>query len=290
METVHIPVLLKEVLEHLDIEEGRKYIDATLGGGGHTEAIAQKGGIVLAIDQDEKAVRAAEEKLKGNKHIVIRKGNFSDIKAIAAPDFTAVNGILFDLGLSSDQLEQSGRGFSFLKDEALDMRMDTSQAVTAANIVNTWSEEELYELFTKVGEEEFSRPIIDVLVRSRKGKPLTSSKELAELIAGVKPRIKGIHPATKVFMALRIAVNDELGSLKKGLASAKDLLLPQGKIAVISFHSLEDRIVKNTFREWEETGLGKVETKKPIIGSEEEIKQNKRARSAKLRVFTYEKN
>lgn len=290
----HKPVLLKEVIEYLNPEKGKKYIDATLGGGGYSFEILKKGGKVLGIDQDEDAIgfvrkRWDEESKKYNlnkENLVLVKGNFKDIQKIAhLNNFEKVSGIVFDLGLSSYQIEESGRGFSFLRDEPLDMRMDKSLKTTAADIVNTWNEEELYELFSKMGEESFSRAISNNIIRARRVAPLKSSLELAKIVVESIPEKRKIHPATKVFQALRIVVNDELGSLKTGLKDGFELLDGSGRMIVVSFHSLEDRIVKNTFKEIKQANKGKIITKKPITASDIEIKENVRARSAKMRVI-----
>jgi len=290
----HKPVLLSEVVEYLNLRPGRKYIDATVGGGGHAAAIVEKGGIVLGIDVDPQAVEfakrslAAKFKVQNSKFKIIR-GNFKEIEKIAKENnFYPAAGILYDLGLSSWQLEQSGRGFSFQKDELLDMRADPDLKVTAADLVNGLTEPELTKLFEKYGEEKYARQIAGAIIRSRWDKPLRTSRELAEIASRSvrergKRRLERIHPATKVFQALRIAVNDELNNLQSSLPQAFGLLEPKGRLAVISYHSLEDRIVKNFFKE---TGSrGKILTKKPVTPSEAEIVENLRARSAKLRAI-----
>lgn len=291
MSSVHKPVLLQEVIDALRVRPGVQYIDATFGGGGHSLEIIKHGGLVLGIDQDPEAIVRFEQNekfadAKDQNKIRVVKGNFKDIKKIAQENgFENVTGILFDLGLSSDQLDVSGRGFSLRYDEPLDMRMDMNSSMTAEEIINTWSENELYELFIKMGEERNARSIAQKIIKARKEKPITTTKELVAAIEEVIKTRGKIHPATQVFMALRIAVNNELEVLKNGLHQAFDLLEPRGRVAVISFHSLEDRIVKITFKNMEEQGLGTVITKKPVVAAEEEITENKRARSAKLRVF-----
>jgi 16S rRNA (cytosine1402-N4)-methyltransferase len=188
--------------------------------------------------------------------------------------------------VSSHQVDQAERGFSFQKDGPLDMRMDTDQKVQASDLIHILTKGELYELFTKLGEERFARTIIESIIRARQIKKIETTSELAEIITKAVPyKQKGISPATRVFQALRIAVNDELNSLIEALPKARDLLSPKGILAVITFHSLEDRIVKHQFKEWAEQGLGTVITKKPIIPGDEEIEKNKRSRSSKLRVF-----
>jgi len=280
----HQPVLLKEVLEYLDVQPGKKYVDATVGGGGHTAAILRRGGVVLGIDTDPEAVRFARKRLAAEFSIV--RGNFKDIEKIAKENgFYPVAGVLYDLGLSSYQLEHSGRGFSFLKDEPLDMRADPDLGITAADLVNGLSRDELSRLFQKYGEEKYARRIADAVVRARRVAPFKTSKQLANLVQKVVRRRGRIHPATKVFQALRIAVNDELENLKSSLPRAFGLLKQNGRLVVISFHSLEDRIVKNFMKEVERSGQGKILTKKPITPSKEELERNPRARSAKLRAI-----
>ena len=288
MNGFHRPVLLKEALAYLNVRRGKKYIDATVGGGGHTAAILREGGIVLGIDVDSQAVDFAKERLAAefsifNFQFSIVRGNFKNIEKIARENgFYPVAGILYDLGLSSYQLEQSGRGFSFQKDESLDMRADQSLSVTAADLVNGLSEKELVKLFEKYGEESRARAIAGAIIRSRWDEPVRTSRELADIVAQVVKKDKRIHPATKVFQALRIAVNDELNNLKSSLPPAFGLLEPKGCLVVISFHSLEDRIVKHFFREIDGE-RGKILTKKPVTPTKEEIEKNPRSRSAKLR-------
>lgn len=285
MSNYHVSVLLQEALHALQIKPEGKYIDATLGAGGHSKEIAQQGGIVLGIDQDEEA-RAESAKNVAGLHVTIVEGNFSRIQEIAENNkFTNVDGILFDLGVSSHQLDTNVRGFSFLSEGPLDMRMDAGQTVTAADLVNGLHKGELSDLFTKYGEEVFARRIADAIVVHRAQKPITTTKELADLIAKSVPKIGKIHPATKVFQALRIAVNDELHVVEDALPQALSLLKSGGRVVVISFHSLEDRIVKKTFEEFAEKGLGKIITKKPIVPTDEEMMRNRRSRSAKMRVF-----
>lgn len=288
----HLPVLLKEVIDNLAIKKGQKYIDATLGGGGHTGEIVKRGGIVLGIDQDKEAVEEVRASLQlpiSNSQLVTILGNFGEIERIAKENgFGSVSGILFDLGMSSFQIDASGRGFSFLKDEPLDMRMGDTE-LTAKEIINTYSQEKLYDIFSKLGEEEFSLPISNNIIERRKVKPIETTGELVSVIEEVvKRRDVRIHPATRVFQALRIAVNSEIDNLKQGLDQSINLLEENGRLLVISFHSGEDRVVKRKFLEFEEKGKGKVINKKPIIASFTEESSNPRSRSAKLRIF--EKN
>lgn len=282
----HKTVLLQEAVDVLNVQKGGKYIDATVGGGGHAEEIIRRGGMVLGIDRDDDAILYLNEKFKGEQNFKVAKGNFGDIKQIAEREvFVNVEGIIFDLGVSSHQFEGSGRGFSFRKDEPLDMRMDVSQKLTADEIVNNWSRDELYELFLKMGEEHFASAITNNIIRARGVRPIKTSLELAKLIEEVVPRIGKIHPATKSFQALRIAVNGEMFNLKNGLKDGFENLKTGGRLSVITFHSLEDRIVKNMFRDMQIKKIGLEFNKKPLLPKEEEISQNPRARSAKLRVI-----
>ena len=297
MSSFHKSVLLKEVLDSLNVKKGNKYIDATLGGGGHTVGVLKRGGRVLVLDLDQEAIDYVRDNIKHQisnikfgEQLVLVKGNFKDIEEIAhLNNFDEVSGIIFDLGVSSHQLESAERGFSFQKEGPLDMRMDKDLSVKALDLVNGLTKGELYELFTKLGEERFSRSISNNIIRARGIKSITTTNELARLIEEVYPRgFKKINPATKVFQALRIAVNDELNNLRQALPSAMRILEKNGRLVVISFHSLEDRIVKNIFNEFEEEKLGVNITKKPVTPTALEIEENPRARSAKLRIF--EKN
>ena len=293
----HVSVLSKEVIENLNVEKGKKYIDATIGGGGHSEEILKLGGIVLGLDGDQDAIdylkdklKIKNEKLKIWERLTLVRGNFRDIDKIAhLNNFNKVSGIIFDLGVSSYQLQTAERGFSFQKVGPLDMRMDQELNVKAADLIKILKKGELYELFVKLGEESSAWKFSSSIVRARGIKPIETTQDLARILERSVHRGKSkIHRATKVFQALRIAVNDELNSLKEALPKALDLLDKNGRLLVISFHSLEDRIVKNLFLEFESKGKGKIVTKKPVIPSFLEIEKNRRARSAKLRVF--EKN
>lgn len=293
----HTPVLLQETVDWLRVRQGKKYIDATLGGGGHGVEIVKRGGDVLGIDIDQDAIdyvkrRWGVEARKWNldeKHLTLVRGNFRDIGAIARDHgFEKVAGILFDLGVSGHQLKTQERGFSFQKDGPLDMRMDRNQTVTAADLVNGLYKNELISLFERYGEEKLARRIADAICRAREVKKIETSGELAKIVEGVYYGRKGATSTfasasadKQVFQALRISVNDELGNVEKALPQAVELLEEGGKIVVISFHSLEDRIVKHFF------GKGAL-TKKPIVPRDEETLRNPRARSAKLRI--YEKN
>lgn len=289
MDTFHKPVLKDEVAEALNVKKGKLYIDATIGGGGHTEEILKRGGIVLGIDLDPEAIKYVEKNLESriqNSELKLVRGNFQDIAKIAWENgFEKVDGALFDLGLSSYQIEQSGRGFSFLRDEPLDMRISSESHLTAREIINKWTEAQLYDLFSRMGEDPNSHALAESIVRARRLKPIKTTGELVQIINNTVRGREKRHPATRMFQALRIGVNQELENLKKGLSGAFNLLAGGGRLAVISFHSLEDRIVKRYFTELKNRGLAKLITKKPIIASLQEIRENKRARSAKLRVI-----
>lgn len=276
----HIPVLSMAVIEGLVLQGEGNYLDATVGGGGHSEMILTqvKDGHLTALDRDEDALQAAQQRLqKYGDRVNFIHSNFADY------DFPVgyFHGILADLGVSSYQLDTQERGFSFRQTADLDMRMDRQQELTAADVVNYWSEKDLVDIFFRYGEENLSRRIARQIVQKR---PFQTTTDLANAIASAVPakyRYGRIHPATRVFQALRIVVNDELKALENFLAKAPTALVPGGKLAIISFHSLEDRIVKHTLRE---SSLLKVITKKPIVATDEEIKQNPRSRSAKLRI------
>lgn len=281
----HIPVLLQEVTEALQVESKKRYIDATLGGGGHTREILKRGGLVLGIDQDEDALLHVKQTIQ-YQNLVAVKGNFRNIKSIAEENgFEKVSGVLFDLGVSSYQMDGSQRGFSIKHDEKLDMRMDKSQSLTAEEIVNSYGVEALADIFMRYGEEEKSLEVAGEIAKARKIKRIVTTGELADVIKQViKPGGK-IHPATKIFQAIRIEVNEELEALKEGLSGAVDLLQPNARIVVISFHSLEDRITKRTFDSWKQEGIGETIQKKPVTAGSEELFENARSRSAKLRIF-----
>jgi len=290
MNEYHKSVLLEEAMRYLAVKPGKKYIDATLGGGGHTKEILVRGGHVLGIDVDEEALAFVKEKLKTEhskfENFTVARGNFADIDRISRDKgFKKVSGILFDLGVSSHQVDEAERGFSFRENGPLDMRMSNKLTVKASDLINGLSKKELVTLFEKLGEEWNARPIADAIISTRRRNPIVSTKQLADIVESVTAKTGKIHPATKVFQALRIAVNDELNSLRDGLRRSVELLEDHGRIVVISFHSLEDRIVKDMFKDFSETKKGKVLTQKPLTPSEEEIQINPRSRSAKLRVF-----
>ncbi len=297
MNNFHTSVLLKEATGLLQVEKGKKYIDATIGGGGHTQELIKRGGIVLGIDFDKDAIAYINKNFKfqiSNFKLIPVQGNFKDIDKIAhLKGFDKVSGIIFDLGVSGHQLEEGQRGFSFQKEGPLDMRMDRDLEVKAADLINALTKEELYELFFKLGEERRAWTISDAIIRARRIKPIESTRELASIVEGVygKDRASAFERENinkRVFQALRIAVNDELNNLKEGLAHAIKLLETNGRLAVISFHSLEDRIVKQKFINFEKINIGKIITKKPIVPSRKEMEKNRRSKNAKLRVF--EKN
>lgn len=286
MSDYHISVLLQEVIDGLNIKPGEKYIDATLGGGGHTKAILQKGGKVLGIDQDSDAISYVREHVS-DTNLIVTQGNFADIAQIAQHfGFDSVAGILLDLGISSHQIDEGSRGFSFLQEAPLDMRMNRSLSVTAKDLINGLHKGELIELFTKYGEEHLAKRIAEKIVLVRQAEPIETTGQLAQIVASVYPKgDKKVHPATKVFQSLRIAVNDELHALESVLPQAVHLLKLGGRLAVISFHSLEDRIVKRAFEGYAAKGLGLIITKKPIEPSLAEQEANRRSRSSKLRIF-----
>lgn len=291
----HIPVLLVEALEALKIQKNAWYIDGTLGGGGHAFEMIRRGARVLGIDQDEDATRAVQIKAealgyKTGKELITVNNNFRNIKDIAE-EFKLlgkVRGILLDLGVSSYQIDSSGRGFSIKRDEPLDMRMNKLGELTAGEIVNHWSETEIAEVLSRFGEEELADKIAQAIITRRQIKPFETSQELAKFIAEVNKRRGEIHPATKTFMALRIVVNNELGAIEEGVRGSVDILEKGGRMVVISFHSLEDRLIKRLFLEFESKGLGQNVNKRPIEAQLAEVSQNRRSRSAKMRIF--EKN
>ncbi|NPB09787.1 MAG: 16S rRNA (cytosine(1402)-N(4))-methyltransferase RsmH [Thermodesulfobacteria bacterium] len=284
----HEPVLLEEVLDWLQVSPGKVYVDGTVGLGGHSAAILERSapdGFLIGFEWNEESFALAKERLApfSGRFLMVRE-NFAHLKEVLEElGKVPVDGILVDLGVSSFLLEGSGRGFSFLRDEPLDMRMDNRQNLTAKDLVNQLSPLQLEELIRSFGEERFARRIARAICEARRKSPIRSSKELAEIVLHAVPRgrEKKIHPATKTFQALRMAVNQELENLKRFLETAPDVLRPGGRLVVISFHSLEDRLVKHAFRSDERL---RVLTKKPVTPSKEEIARNPRARSAKLRV------
>jgi 16S rRNA (cytosine1402-N4)-methyltransferase len=285
--SLHTPVLLNEVLQYLDPRPGGRFIDATAGAGGHARAILERtspDGRLLAIDQDESALSSAKATLESfGSRVVCIHSNFRGVAGAAeAAGFSGCDGVLADIGMSSMMVDDSSRGFSFMREGPLDMRMDRSQALTAADVVNTYSEREIADILYTLGEERRSRPIARSIVRSRPMERTTDLVRAVERVSG-GPRHGKIHPATRTFQALRIHVNDELQSLEDFLGSAMTLVRPGGRVVVIAFHSLEDRIVKQRFRS--PVLPGRVLTKKVVIAGDEEAARNPRARSAKLRAW-----
>ncbi|MDH4358832.1 MAG: 16S rRNA (cytosine(1402)-N(4))-methyltransferase RsmH [Candidatus Berkelbacteria bacterium] len=282
----HVPVLLKEVLEYLNPQEGNTVIDATFGFGGHSEKILKrigKKGLLIAVEKDREVLEKARSRFKAENIIFVNE-DFRNLGSILEKNkIKKADRILFDLGISSYHFDLSGRGFSFSKDEPLDMRIDKSKGATAADLVSGLTKRELADLFFQLADERHSRRIADEIVKSRRNRKITATGELVAIIEKVKPRRK-IHPATQVFQALRIAVNDELGALRDALESATYLKI-NGRMAVISFHSGEDRIVKKYFKNRAKSGQYQILTKKPIVASREEINANPRSRSAKLRAI-----
>ncbi|MBE6750022.1 MAG: 16S rRNA (cytosine(1402)-N(4))-methyltransferase RsmH [Ruminococcaceae bacterium] len=299
----HISVLLNETVGALDIKPDGIYVDGTAGGAGHSIEIAKKlkSGMLIALDRDPDAVKIATERLKGLPAKVINS-NFSQMDSVLSElSIKKVNGIMLDLGVSSHQLDTAERGFSYHKEAPLDMRMSQS-GISAEDIVNNYSEKELADIFFKYGEEKFSFKIANQIVKRRAEKPIKTTTQLAEIIASAVPAAarRDGHPARKCFQAIRIAVNDELGALTEAIEKCFDLLEKDGILAIITFHSLEDRIVKQSFKEFctgcvcppdfpvcvcGKTPRGRLASRKPIEPSKEEIAQNPRSRSAKLRVI-----
>jgi 16S rRNA (cytosine1402-N4)-methyltransferase len=285
--TVHVPVMLDEVIAGLSPQPGSILVDGTLGGGGHARALADlvgPSGRVIAFDRDPAAVERAKELFADLPVTPIRASYGATRFELDNLGIPNVQGVLLDLGLSSDQLADPERGFSFSLDGPLDLRFDPSDGTPASDVVNHWSEKELADAIFQYGEERFSRRIARVIVERRRERPIESVREFAELVRRCVPRARHgerIDGATRTFQALRIVVNDELGILERALRMLPDCLQPGGRAAVISFHSLEDRLVKNAFREdprW------KIITKKPLRASDAEVHRNPRSRSAKLRV------
>jgi 16S rRNA (cytosine1402-N4)-methyltransferase len=283
----HTPVLIEETIPFLDPRPGNRFIDATLGAGGHTRAILDRtapDGRVLGIDQDETALSSVRATLESyGSRVVFVHSNFRAVRTIAETyGFLECDGVLADIGISSMMVDDPSRGFSFMQEGPLDMRMDRNQALTAADIVNTYSEKEIADIIYTYGEERRSRPIARSIVRSRPLQRTTDLVRAIERIAG-SPRYGQIHPATRTFQALRIYVNDELKSLEEFIDSSMTVVRSGGRVVVIAFHSLEDRIVKQRFRV--SAVPGRVLTKKVVTAGDEEVRRNPRARSAKLRAW-----
>lgn len=308
MEFAHVSVLLKETIEQLNIRPDGIYVDGTLGGGGHAYEVCKRlsdKGRFIGIDQDADAILAAGERLKefGDRVTIVRSNYCNMRMELQKLGIDRVDGILLDLGVSSYQLDTAMRGFTYREDAPLDMRMDQRQNKTARDIVNGYSEAELYRVIRDYGEDKFAKNIAKHIVAAREKKPIETTGELSEIIKGAIPakvRMNGGHPAKKTFQAIRIELNGELEVLKNSLDDMIDLLNPGGRICVITFHSLEDRIVKTIFRTNENPCTcpsnfpvcvcgnkpkGRLAVKKPIVPGEEELEENKRSKSSKLRVF-----
>ena len=300
----HVPVLVREVMDFLQPAPGKRYIDGTLGGGGHSEAIlsaSDPDGQVVGLDRDDEAVAAAGERLKRfGARVTTRQASFADTREVLSEiGWDKVDGVILDLGVSSWQIDAAERGFSFRLGGPLDMRMDRRQSLDACRLVNTATVDELMRIFRVYGEEPQARRIAERIAAERKLRPIESTDELARLVEGVKGgRRRDHHPATQVFQALRIAVNQELDQLERFLDDGFALLRPKRRMVIISFHSLEDRLVKNAFRKWSRACLCppralvcqcgwsqkvKLLTKKPLGPGDAETAANPRARSAKLR-------
>ena len=308
MEFQHKSILLNECMEGLSIKEDGIYVDGTLGGGGHSFHILERfgeRGRLIGIDQDEDAIKAATKRLEAfaNKVTIVRD-NYEHFQTILSTlSIPKVDGILLDLGVSSYQFDEADRGFSYRFDAPLDMRMDRRQDFTAKDLINNYSEQELYHIIRDYGEDKFARNIAKHIVKEREKKPIETTFELSEIISHAIPmkmRVQGGHPAKKTFQAVRIALNRELEVLEESIEGMIKALKPEGRLCIISFHSLEDRIVKKAFRTAEDPcicpkdfpictcgrkSLGKVISKKAIIPSDLEMEENPRARSAKLRIF-----
>lgn len=300
----HTTVLKTETVDGLSVREGGLYVDMTLGGGGHSEEILRRGGNVIGIDQDSAALSAAGERLRryGDRFRAVKR-NFRELKSVLSElGIAEVDGVLMDLGVSSPQLDDAERGFSYMQDAPLDMRMDRENAFSAYEVVNDLPENELADIIRDYGEERWAKRIAEFIAKARKEKPVATTGELVQIIKAAVPkgaRRDGPHPAKRTFQAIRIAVNSELDVLETALTDAIEAVRTGGRISVITFHSLEDRIVKNTFqtaaagcicpKEYPVCVCGKtptvrVITRKPVLPGEEELTENPRARSAKLRI------
>lgn len=283
----HVPVMLHKVLEVLMVRESGIYVDGTVGLGGHAEGILRSvagGCTLIGIDQDIEALKIAKKRLE-NYNVHLAKDDFSNMESVVKDfGYKKADGILLDLGVSSLQFKTEGRGFSFLKDEPLDMRMDRDQELTAANIVNEYSESDLAHVLWQYGEERFSRRIARAVIAARAKKPVETCRELSRIIERTVKRKGRIHPATRTFQALRIEVNKELTRLTTAMNAGMNLLRAGGRFCVLSYHSLEDRIVKHSFKEMAHEGIVTIITKRPLVPEKEELCSNPSSRSAKLRV------
>ena len=304
MEFKHIPVLLNETIEGLNIKPDGIYVDGTIGGAGHSSKIIEKlsgNGTLIGIDRDKEALKAASEKLKKYKNVKLIHGNHDDIKNVLATlNIDKVDGILLDLGVSSYQLDEKNRGFSYIGDNVLDMRMDKTQSKSAFDVINEYSEEQLADVIYKYGEERFAKSIAKNICKQREIKKIETTKELVEIIEKSRPYSKDGHPAKRTFQAIRIEVNDEIKPLYNTIIDCIECLKENGRLCVITFHSLEDRAVKDAFVNAQGKctcpkdlpycvcnykSLGKIINKKPIEANEKEKIENSRSKSAKLRIF-----
>lgn len=284
MDVIHIPVLFEEAISGLVSEKTKLFVDATIGGGGHAYHILERYGNLklIGLDADEDVLKIAGERLKEFKDRArLIRGNFRDLKEILIPaGVSSVDAIIFDLGLSTFQIKGK-RGFSFNDDSFLDMRMDNTGGITAYDVVNGYSYMDLLKIIRDYGEEYRAPVIVKAIIEARKKRPVSTAKELGDIVLRVKRRTGRLHPATKTFQAIRIEVNDELRSLQSGIGAAINMLAPGGRIGAISFHSLEDRIVKNVFKS---SSVLNLITKKPVKPQRAEIRENPNSRSAKLRI------
>jgi 16S rRNA (cytosine1402-N4)-methyltransferase len=283
MSNFHTPVLLEEVIDSLNIKKDHWYVDCNLGGGGHTQAILDKGGKVLAFEIDPAAIDHVSEKIQSNRLVIVQE-NFTKLQEIVQKYQIRPSGILFDLGVSSYQFDTSPKGFSFQRNEQLDMRMDPRLGIKASDFINALNESELARLFKEYGEEPFAKKIAHAITIHRKVRPIHTTQELVDIVLTVKRRMGRINPATQIFQALRIAVNDELNNIQIALSQAVEVLNKDGRLVVISFHSLEDRIIKDFFNQKSDAQDIMILTKKPVVADKIEVENNPRARSAKLRV------
>ena len=306
MEFKHKSVLLQECIEGLNIKENGIYVDGTLGGAGHSSEILKKlssKGKLIGIDRDEEALKAAKERLKEYENVVYLHGNHDDVKELLKSiQIDKVDGILLDLGVSSYQLDERARGFSYMGEATLDMRMDKTQELTAKDVVNNYTEEELSKIIEEYGEERFAKNIARNIVKERQISPIETTMQLVDIIRKSIPisKQKDGHPAKRTFQAIRIEVNNEIEPLKETIRNCIECLKPEGRLCVITFHSLEDRVVKQAYSDAEGKctcpkdlpycvcgyhSEGKIINKKPIVASKEEQKENSRSKSAKLRIF-----
>ena len=306
MEFKHISVLLNESVDALEINPDGVYVDGTMGGGGHSEAVVSRlsqKGLLIGIDRDTEALNASRARLQSYSNVHYAHNNYKNVKDVLLTEgIDEIDGAVLDLGVSSYQLDCRERGFSYMEDAPLDMRMNRENSKSAYEVINTYSEQELADIFFKYGEEKFSRKIARIIMERRENKPIETTLELVDIIKAAIPerlRQKGSHPAKRVFQAVRIEVNGELEDLRFALDNFFDVLKPGGRLSVITFHSLEDRIVKTAFNEYAsgctcprdfpicvcgKKPRGKVITRKPVLPSDEECEFNKRSKSAKLRV------